>query len=327
MLLKGQNILITGGAGFIGSNLAHECSTLGANITVFDTLKKELNANLANLEEVRDTINIVEGDTRNFDDIKEVVKDKDIIFNCAGHTSHSNSMKFPWLDLEINCRGNLNFLESVRKFNDAARIIFLGSSTQIGKMVFPIIDENHPECPLDIYSANKMVAEKYHLIYNKVYGLKITSIRCANIYGPRAAIHSNDYGFINYFIGLALKNKNITIYGNGEQKRMVLYIKDLTDAIIRASMKNKSIGEVIFAVGEDSYNINEIANAVVRIIGGKISHIDWPEERKKIEIGDVKISNKKIKKLLGLRPKYNLENGLLETKEYYLTRLSKYLRK
>jgi len=326
MLFKDKNILINGGLGFIGSNLAHECLKQGAKVTILDIHDKSLNSNIYNIEDIKNSITLLKGDIRIFDDISNAVKNQDIIFNCAGQTSHPISISDPQLDIDINCKGTINVLEAVRKFNDKARVIYIGTSTQVGKMHYSPVNEEHPEFPRDIYSANKTVAEKYNLIYNYIYGLNTTVIRSSNLFGPRAAIHSPDYGFMNYFIGLALKNKEVTIYGEGRQKRTVTFISDLIDAILKATQSERCIGETLFATGDLRYSVKQIAEIIVNIIGtGKVKHIDWPELRKKVEVGDAIIDNSKIKKLLDWEPKYDLSLGIIETKNFYKDRLHKYI--
>jgi len=330
--LKGKNVLITGGCGFLGSNIAHALANTGANITIFDIMQPDVHENdvyhnIANVEEIKDKVRLVKGDIRDFEAVCDEVKGKDIIFHCAGHTSHPQSLRNPHLNLDINCKGSLNLLEAARRFNDKARIVYVATSTQIGAKKKDVIDEDHSEFPRDIYSANKMAAEKYHLIYNYIHKIPTIVLRAGNTYGPRAAIHSPNFGFINYFIGLALKGKDLTIYGEGQQKRSVTFVDDITDAILRAAIKKEVVGETMFITRENSYTIKEIAEAIVEVFGnGKIKSIPWPDERKAMEVGDVMISNKKSRESLGWIPKTELKDGLKKTKEYYEPRIGKYLK-
>jgi len=326
MTIKEKNVLIVGGCGFIGSNLAKECIDRGANVTIFDSLDPNLNANLANLEDIG-LIRVVKGDTRNFSEISREIKDRDIIFNCAGQTSHSLSMKDPYLDLDVNCRGTLNILEALRQFNIKARVVYIGTSTQTGKMQYSPLDEKHPEFPLDIYSAHKVIAEKYHFIYHKMYDVKATVLRCPNCYGPRAPIGSREYGFLHYFIGLALQNKQLTLFGEGNQKRNIIYVRDLVNALIKISQADNTIGETYFIGGERQYSLKEVAHTIVRLFGGSIKNAEWPEDKKRMEIGDVEISSDKLKGAINWEPRYTLEKGLKETKDYFCDRLDKYLLK
>ena len=316
--LSGQKILITGGLGFIGSNLVHKCLELGAKITVFDCMDPRSGGNLYNIHDIRDHVEICFHDILNFDQIAEHIVDKDIIINCAASTSHPFSMREPWIDMDVNSRGVINLLEAVRRFNKEVKFIHIGTSTQLGSLKYVPADEDHPEFPTDIYSANKSVSEKYVLIYANAHHLRAAVLRLSNVYGPRASIHSPEFTFNNYFVGLALQDKEITVFGDGAQKRNVLYISDAVDAIISASLSENVNGETFFAVGDKHYSVAEIAEATVRYIGrGKVKFIPWPHDREITEIGDAIISNQKIKERLGWEPFYDLKEGLIETRKYY----------
>src|SRR3989344_3841008 len=180
-----MNILILGGAGFVGANLVRRVLKSKKNrVTVVDSLEPRLGSTLDSLAEVKKKIKFVKGDIRDANLMKKVVAKKEIIFNCAGQTSHPLSLKDPFFDVELNCNGNLMVLEAVRRYNPKAKIIYTSSSTVIGKALYESVDENHRELPLDIYSAHKGVVEKYYYIYHKVYDLKTLVLRFANLYGP-----------------------------------------------------------------------------------------------------------------------------------------------
>ena len=323
--LKNKKILITGGLGFIGSNLAHKCVELGAKVTIFDYLDPRSGGNIYNIEGIRESVELAFHDILNFDQVSEFISDKDIIFNCASSTSHSFSMREPWIDLDVNSKGVINLLEAVRRFNPNVKFVHLGTSTQLGKLHYEPSDENHPEFPRDIYSANKSVSEKYVLIYCQAHNLKGTVVRLSNVFGPRASIHSPEFTFNNYFIGLALQGKAITVFGEGEQKRNVTYIDDAINALVLASQEDKTNGEVVFAVSDEHLSVAEIAQLTVKHMGGgQVAFVDWPQGRKNIDIGDAIISNKKIKSILNWSPQVNIMNGLGLTREYYQTCLDKY---
>jgi UDP-glucose 4-epimerase len=325
--LRGQRVLITGGLGFIGSNLAHKCLELGAEVTIYDCMDPSSGGNLFNIHDIRKFIQLCHYDILNMDRLSEHIFEKDIIFNCAASTSHPFSIREPWMNLDVNSRAVINLLEAIRRFNREAKFIHLGTSTQLGKLHYQPADENHPEFPTDIYSANKTVAEKYVLIYSNVYGLRATVIRISNTFGPRACIHSSDFTFNNYFIGLALQNKTITVFGDGAQKRNSIFVDDVVAALILSSQTEETNKETLFAVGDEHFSVVDIAKATVKYIGsGKVKLVEWPIDRKALEAGDAVISNKKIKSLINWNPMIDLKAGLLLTRGYYETCLHKYLR-
>lgn len=324
--LSGQRVLVTGGLGFIGSNLVRRCLELGAQVTVYDCLDPKSGGNMHNLHGIRDRVRIVLNDIRNFEGICACIDEVDVLFSCAAYTSHPNAMREPLIDIEVNCKGIINILEAARRFNPDLKLVHVGTSTQIGKMHYSPVDELHPEFPVDIYSANKTASEKYVLIYGTAYGLDVTVVRLANVFGPRSNIKSADFGFINYFIGLALQGKTLTVFGTGSQLRNVSYVDDCVDALVLASQNPRSRGQVYFAVNDRQYSVAEIAREIVRVMGGRVQHVEWPREREAIEVGDAVISNRKIREHLGWAPCVDLSAGLELTRDYFLPCLDRYLR-
>jgi UDP-glucose 4-epimerase len=323
--LDGKRILITGGLGFIGSNLARKCLELGGAVTLYDCLDPHSGGKLFNARDIRNDVELRLHDILNFDRVSECVLGKDILFNCAASTSHPFSMKEPWLNLDANSRGVINLLEASRRFNRDLKLVHIGTTTQLGKLHYQPADEHHPEFPTDIYSANKCASEKYVLIYATAHGIRSTVLRLSNVFGPRAAIHSSDFTFNNFFVGLALQNREITVYGQGEDLRNVLYVDDAVAALIMAADCDRTDRQTFFAVGDEHYTVADIARATVRNIGGKVSFVEWPSERKAIDIGHAVISNKKIKDVLGWRPVSGFDAGLQATGDYYRDCLREYL--
>jgi UDP-glucose 4-epimerase len=323
--MAGEKVLITGGLGFIGSNLAHRCLELGAEVTVYDCLDPRSGGNMHNVLDIEAHLEIILGDVQSLEGISACIRGKTALFNCAAYTSHPLSMREPIIDIDVNCKGTINVLEAVRRFNRDLRLVHVGTSTQIGRMRYSPVDELHPEFPVDIYSANKSVSEKYVLIYGSAYGLRTCVVRLANVYGPRSNIRNPDFGFINYFIGLGLRGKSLTVFGDGRQQRNVSYVGDVVDALILAAQCESAFGEVLFAVGGQQHTVAEIAQAIVTHIGGHVDFVEWPRERLAMDVGDAVISNAKVRALLGWVAQHDLASGLVRTAEYFRPRLEEYV--
>jgi len=246
--------------------------------------------------------------------MNRVVMKRDVIFNCAGQTSHPLSLEDPLFDADINCLGTITVLEAVRKHNKKARVVYTSSSTLIGKAKSGRVDEKHGERPLDIYSANKGVAEKYHYIYAMVHGLTTLSLRFANLYGPYGK-PSKEFGFINYFIHQVSSNKPITIYGAGSQMRNVMYAEDAASLLYFCAQKKNLFNDTYFAVHRKHYSVLEIAQEIISVFKkGSIKLVPWPAIRKKIEIDNVILNGNKLYSKIKWKPKYNLREGLEKTK-------------
>src|SRR3989338_4767064 len=310
-----KNILILGGGGFLGVNFTRRLlREPNLNITVVDSFDPLFRSEERNLEEVTDKITLIKGDIRDENLLKKVIPGKDIIFNMAGQTSHPISLQNPALDADINVSGALKVLLAVRDLNPSAVLVYTATSTAVGKAIREFIDEDHPERPLDIYSAHKGIAEKYHRIFANSYGLKTVSLRLANLYGPYGKGDAA-FGFFNYFIHLAKNNQPITVYGEGGQLRNAMFVEDACDALWVAANSPKLYGESYFAVHNEHHSVREIAENITDVFGGSVIFVPYPKERKKIEVDHNRISGESFYKLTGWRPKYSLKEGLKITKE------------
>ncbi len=312
---KTDNVLILGGAGFLGANLVRFClKQPKVKLTVVDFLDPRLKSFKENLKDVLAKIKFIKGDIRNADFLRKVVPGQRVIFNCAAQTSHSLSLNDPIFDADVNCIGTLQLLQAVKNYNPEAVVIYTSSSTVLGKTLSDLADENHVERPLDIYSANKSVAEKYHRIFRNVHGLKTVCLRFANLYGPFGK-GSPDYGFVNYFISQAARGKPITIYGDGAQTRNLMFVDDAIEAMWSAIDNPRLYGETFFATHHEHHSIKDVAEAIVEVFGrGKVEYISWPDFKKRIEVGHVLLSSARFHYLTNWRPKYSLKDGLRLTR-------------
>ncbi|MDP2593168.1 MAG: GDP-mannose 4,6-dehydratase [bacterium] len=310
-----QKVLILGGAGFFGQNFVRWLLKNGRKeITVVDSLDPLFQSKKEDFGAIYDDIRFIQGDIRDEKLLASVVPNTDIIFNLAGQTSHPNSLKDPISDAGVNVIGILKVLLAVKDLNPNAIVAFSSSSTLVGKALSEVIDENHAERPLDIYSAHKGIAEKYHRIFSNSYGLKTRVIRFANLYGPYGKADSA-FGFANHFINKAINGEKLTVFGDGAQIRNMLFVEDACEALWAATDSQLPEGEPFFAAHEEHLSVKEIAWTIAEIFGTCAQTIPWPEDRKKIEISHQKISSEKFRALTGWRPKYSLAEGLLLTKK------------
>ena len=310
-------VLITGGLGFIGSNLAHKLVELGANVTIVDALIQDMGGNLYNIHEIKDKVKLNFADIRDENAMNQLVKDKDYIFNLAAQLSHTESMKNPFSDLDINCRGHLTLLEACRNFNDEVRIVYTGTRAQYGRIIYTPVDEKHPINPTDANGITKHACEQYHLLYYNAYGIKTTSVRLTNTYGTRHQMKHKEQGVIGWFIRQAINGEEIKIFGDGQQLRDINYVDDVVDALLMAATNDKAYGEV-FNVGGCPISLLNVVKLIIEIAGRETYKlIEYPKEREKIEIGNYIADITKIKKVLGWEPKADIREGLTKTVRYY----------
>ncbi len=320
---RGRDILITGGLGFIGSSLAHALVGFGARVTLIDSLIPDYGGNLANIAglEGRVTVNIA--DVRDAYSMNWLVKGRDVIFNLAGTLSHTDSMKDPFTDLQINCVSQLSILEACRKNNPTVKILFAGTRGQYGRAEYLPVDEKHPMNPTDVNGINNVAGEAYHILYNNVYGLRACSLRLTNTFGPRHQMRHHRQGIINWFVRLVLEGREVSIFGDGTQVRDANYIDDVVDAFLLAGASDEVDGQV-YNLGGTPASLVEIARTLVDLRGGSWKLVPFPAEAKVIEIGDYIAKTDKIRDALGWTARWNLRDGLARTLEYYDTRREAY---
>jgi UDP-glucose 4-epimerase len=313
----GRRVMITGGLGFIGSNLARRLVELEAEVLLVDSLVPHYGGNLFNVSGLEDRVRINIADTRDPNSLRYLVQGQDFIFNLAGQVSHLDSMTDPYTDLDINCRSQLTLLEACRMHNPGVKIVYAGTRQQYGKPDYLPLDERHLMHPTDVNGINKMAGEWYHIVYNNVYGIRATSLRMTNTYGPRQYMRDARQGFLGWFIRQVVEGKEITIYEPGTQIRDYNYVDDVVDACLRAGMSDAANGQV-FNLGGEHLSLLETTKLLIEVAGGgSYRLIPFPPERKAIDIGDVYSSYAKIQEVLGWEPRIPLAEGLARTVEYY----------
>ncbi len=323
---RDQAVLITGGLGFIGSNLARRLADLGARVTVVDSLIPDYGGNRFNLAGYEGRVCVDIADVRDPYSMRALVQGQDVIFNLAGQVSHIDSMTDPLTDLEINARSQLSILEACRYENPAVKIVYAGTRQQYGKPRYLPLDEDHLQAPTDVNGVNKLAGEWYHIVYHTAYGLRTTSLRLTNTYGPRQLIKHNRQGFIGWFIRQAVEGQTIQLYGDGSQLRDLTFVDDVVEAFLLAGASDAANGRVYNLGGPTPISLYDLACTIVELAGrGDVRLVPWPEERKKIDIGDVYSSYARIESELDWRPAVPLRAGLERTLAYYRENLDKYI--
>lgn len=315
---KNKDILITGGLGFIGSNLAIRLVQEGANVTLVDSMIPNCGGNPFNVSEIKDKIQTDYSDIRDKRRIAHLLKRKDYIFNLAGQVSHIDSMIDPFNDLAINAQSQLSILEACRKHNPGVRIIYTSTRQVYGRPLYLPVDEKHPLNPIDVNAVNKMAAEYYHLIYNQVYGINTVILRLTNTYGPRQLVKHNRQGFISWFIRKVARGEKIQLFGDGTQLRNLNYVDDVVEALIKASCYKGAYGQIFNLGANEPISLKNLAELMIEVCGsGTYEFVPFPEEKKKIDIGSIHTDFSKIKKVIGWSPKISLKEGLTRTFKFY----------
>lgn len=315
---RGSNVMVTGGLGFIGSTLAIRLAEMGARVTVVDSLIDEYGGNLFNLHGYEERIRINIADVRTASTMNYLVRGQDYIFNLAGQVSHLDSMEDPYTDLEINCRSQLSILEACRKFNPVVKLVFAATRQQYGKPQYLPVDERHLMIPTDVNGINKIAGEMYHLLYNNVYGLRACSLRLTNTYGPRMLLKHNRQGFVGVFIRQAMNGEEIKIFGDGKQRRDFNYVDDVVEAFLLAGADEHANGEAFNLGGAEIFNHLDFVETLIKIAGsGSYTIVPFPENKKKIDIGDYYGNYQKFRALSGWEPKITLAAGLEKTIAYF----------
>lgn len=312
-----RSILVTGGLGFIGSNLARRLADLGARVTVVDSLIPAYGGNLFNLAGYEDRVRINIADIRGHG-MEFLVRGQDLIFNLAGQVSHIDSMQDPFTDLDINCRAQLSILEACRRGNPGTKVVFASTRQIYGMPDYLPVDEAHPLHPTDVNGINKMAGEWYHILYNNVYGIRACSLRLTNTYGPRMLVKHPRQTALGWFIRLAVDDAEIEIWGDGRQRRDYTYVDDVVEAFLRAGASDAANGRVINLGGPEPVDHLALIRMLVEVAGsGRFRLIPFPPERKVIDIGDVYSSGALARALLGWEPVVPLREGLARTVAFY----------
>jgi UDP-glucose 4-epimerase len=323
---KGRKAIITGGGGFVGSNLAGSLVDLGAQVTLVDSLVPEYGGNLYNISEIKGRVALNISDVRDKFSLRHLIADQEVLFNLAGQTSHMDSMSDPQTDLDINCAAQLSILEVCREVNPMIRIVFASTRQIYGKPDYLPVDEKHPVRPVDVNGINKMAGEWYHILYNNVYDLGACVLRLTNTYGPRMRIKDARQTFLGIWVKKILQGEPFEVW-EGKQLRDFTYVDDCVDALLLGAQSDDAKGKIFNLGGaEDPVSLDDLAELLVQVNGGgEFRRMSFPEDRRKIDIGDYYSNSDLIRNVLGWRPKVTLQDGLARTLKYYSENIQHYL--
>jgi len=321
-----KKVLITGGVGFIGSNLARYLVAMGADVLLVDSLIPKYGGNLFNISDIRDQVRLNIADVRDEHGLRYLVKGQQVIFNLAGQVSHTDSMTDPYTDLEINARSQLSLLEACRHGNPEATIVFASTRQIYGRPQYLPVDEAHPLQPVDVNGINKTAGEWYHIVYHNVYGLKTVSLRLTNTYGPRMRIKDARQTFLGWWLRQIVEGNTLQVFGDGQQIRDFNHVDDVVMALLLAAQQEKANGQIYNLGAPEAVNLVDLAQLMISTAGnGSYEIVPFPSNRKRIDIGDYHGSYQKIQKELGWTPQVGLREGLGQTLAFYRQHLAHYI--
>lgn len=323
---RNRRVMITGGLGFIGSNLAHRLVALGADVLLVDSLIPDYGGNLFNIAGIEDRVRVNVADVRQASTMNYLVRDRSIIFNLAGQVSHIDSMRDPHTDLDINCRSQLTLLEACRHSNPDAKVIYASTRQIYGRPDVLPVTEHHLVRPTDVNGINKAAGEYYHVVYNNVFGVRACALRLTNVYGPRQLIKHNRQGFIAWFIRLALEGKEIQVFGDGSQIRDFVYVDDAVEAFLAAGICEDCNGGAFNVGGDEHMAHRDLVKLLTELAGGGgYRFVEWPAEKKAIDIGSFYADSTLFKQTAGWAPRVSLADGLARTLSFYRAHMTQYL--
>ena len=322
---RGSRVLVTGGLGFIGSNLARRLVELGADVLVVDSLAPNTGSNCVNLKDLENTLRIQIVDLRNAEKIASLIPGHAVVFNLAGTVSHLDSMADPLSDMGANVHGQIVLLEACRRHIPEARIVFASTRQIYGRPISCPVDESHPISPVDVNGINKDAAESYHSLYHQVYGMQTVSLRLTNTFGPRMRVKDARQTFLGIWIRRVLEDQVFEVWG-GQQKRDLTYVDDAVDAFLVAAASSDAQGCVFNIGGSPPVTLTALAKSLVTIAGkGGFEIKEFPPERLRIDIGDYFADDRQFRHLTGWVPSVTLEDGLARTVAYFRNRLTDYV--
>lgn len=321
----GREVLVTGGLGFLGSNLAVALLAKGARVTVIDALTEGDGGNHANLRGA-EGVSVVVADVANVEVTRPLVERADIVFNLSGKVSHIDSVKDPLADHHANSTSQLVLLETCRRHNGKVRVVHTSTRQIYGRADTERVTEQSPIRPIDPNGISKFSADAYHRMYARDFGLPTAVLRLTNTFGPRQLLKHARQGFIPWFVRLALEGKEISVFGTGEQTRDVTYADDAVDALLRVGALDELSGQAFNVGAKEVHSVRAIAEQIIRTTGqGSLKIVPFPEEKLRIDVGSVACDYSALEIATGWQPTTSLAEGLERTVAYYRPRLHEYV--
>jgi UDP-glucose 4-epimerase len=313
----GRRALVTGGLGFIGSNLVLRLVREGARVTVVDCLLPGHGGCDQNIASARDNVAVHHVDIRDSAAVRELLPDQEFVFNLAAQTSHQGSIADPQLDFEINTLAQLSLLEACRDCKNPPKVVFTSTRQVYGRPLQDPVDETHRVAPLDLNGVHKLTAEGYHQVFSAVYGLPTCVLRLTNTYGPRMRIKDSHQSFLGGWIGLALKQQPATVFGDGAQFRDFTYVDDCIDALLAAAVSPAAIGS-IYNLGGECRSLFEVAHLLSRIAGSPPpGFVPFPADLQRIDIGSYRADFARASRDLDWQPRTSFAEGLARTVAFF----------
>lgn len=321
----GTRCVVTGGLGFIGSNLALALAAAGADVTVVDASIPTHGANPHNLAGAEGPIEVVDADIGD-PAVAAAIEGAALVFNLAGQVSHVDAIEHPLFDLDMNTRSHLLFLETVGRVVPGAMVVHASTRLVYGRPASLPVDETHPCLPVDVNGVTKLAGEQLYRVYGSMHGLRTCSLRLCNVYGPRQRISDDRQGVLPAFIRRALREEPLTLFGAGDQLRDCLYVDDAVEAFLAAALSPHAAGEIFNISHDQPLSLRDVAETLVKVIGyGGVTSVPWPDRHAQIDVGSYFGDSSKAKRLLGWQPRVALDDGLAATIEFYQANLGCYL--
>jgi len=312
---RGKDILIPGGAGFIGSALARRLIAAGGRVTIVDSFHESCGANSFNIEGLKDRAILIKKPIEDFLAGEKSLR-YNIIFNCVGLTNHHIGYKEPKLDYAINCASGIALLLHLAEKDFRGRMISLGTRNQYGRSDSQAVDESHPMYPLDVQAIHKVALECFHSVFSSRYGLRLAFVRLTNVYGPGQKMAGDGIGVIGELIRRSIEGSELLIYGSLDRIKDILFVDDVVEAMMMLGVADES-GCSVYNVGGQPYPMRAIIGAIARYRSVKTSVVPFPESVKKLDTGDIALSIKKFSDATGWAPRVSLEKGIGKTLAFY----------